>query len=113
VTYWVPSKLTYAWINDIKEYYWVKCGQGHNLPSMSSCSATSTCCSPGSPATGSSTRRNTNKHSAYREINITPNIYTKYTVIIYTLNKILGTGIIIFGVIEFKLCFFKGFMCFK
>jgi hypothetical protein len=43
VTYWVPSKLTYAWISDIKEHYWVKSGQGHNLPSMSSCSATSTC----------------------------------------------------------------------
>jgi hypothetical protein len=85
VTYWVPSKLTYAWINDIKEHYWVKCGQGHNLPSMIFCSATSTCCSPGSSATGSSTRHNTNKHSTYREINITPNIYTKYTVIIYTL----------------------------
>jgi hypothetical protein len=41
VTYWVPSKLTYAWISDIKEHYWVKSGQGHNLPSMSSCSATS------------------------------------------------------------------------
>jgi hypothetical protein len=40
VTYWVPSKLTYAWISDIKEHYWVKSGQGHNLPSMSSCSAT-------------------------------------------------------------------------
>jgi hypothetical protein len=32
VTYWVPSKLTYAWINDIKEHYWVKSDQGHNLP---------------------------------------------------------------------------------
>jgi hypothetical protein len=21
VTYWVPSKLTYAWISDIKEHY--------------------------------------------------------------------------------------------
>jgi hypothetical protein len=43
-----------------------------------------------------------NKHSAYREVNITPNIQTKYTVIIYTL-KILGTEIIIFGAIDFKL----------
>jgi hypothetical protein len=63
VTYRVPSKLTYAWINDIKEHYWVKSGQGHNLPSMSSCSATSVCCSPGSSVTVSSTRHNTNKHS--------------------------------------------------
>jgi hypothetical protein len=86
VTYWVPSKLNLCMVNDYKEHYWVtKVNQGHNLPSMSSCSATSTCCSPGSSATGSSTRHNTNKHSAYREINITPNIYTKYTVTIYTL----------------------------
>jgi hypothetical protein len=32
---------------------------------------------------GSSTRHNTNKHSAYREMNITSNIYTKYTEIFY------------------------------
>jgi hypothetical protein len=30
-------------ISGNKEHYWVKSGQGHNLPSMSSCSATSTC----------------------------------------------------------------------
>jgi hypothetical protein len=50
--------------SDNKEYYWVtKVDQGHNLPSMSSCSATSICWSPGSSVTGSSTRHNTNKHN--------------------------------------------------
>jgi hypothetical protein len=35
-------------VNDYKEHYWVtKVNQGHNLPSMSSCSATSICWSPG------------------------------------------------------------------
>jgi hypothetical protein len=51
-------------VNDYKEHYWVtKVNQGHNLPSMSSCSATSICWSPGSTVIGSSTRHNTNKHS--------------------------------------------------
>jgi hypothetical protein len=40
-----------------------KSGQGHNLPSMSSCSATSIWWSPGSSVTGSSTRHNTNKYN--------------------------------------------------
>jgi hypothetical protein len=29
-------------VNDYKEHYWVQSGQGHNLPSTSSCSAVST-----------------------------------------------------------------------
>jgi hypothetical protein len=48
VTYRVPSKLSLCMVNDYKEHYWVtKVNQGHNLPSMSSCSATSICWSPG------------------------------------------------------------------
>jgi hypothetical protein len=45
------------------------------------------------------------KQAHYIEkINITPNIKTKYIIIIYTFKiKILGTEIIIFGVIDFKI----------
>jgi hypothetical protein len=72
VTFWVPSKLTYAYNYDKKEHDWVKrSDQGHNLPSTSSCSAVSTCWTPGSSVAGSSTRNNTNKHGL-EEINITP-----------------------------------------
>jgi hypothetical protein len=48
---------------NLKNIIGYKSGQGHNLPSMSSCSATSICWSTGSSVTGSSTRRNTKKHS--------------------------------------------------